>query len=161
MDVPCESGTRPKDDFESAASAGYGLLHRAHRLPVAGDAQRLSELAWCLLPLSQMGQRWHSAPHQRGSMQEPERRKRGRKSQPTGTAIDSQSVKTTALAQERGFDGHKRVKGHKRRILTDTMGILLNVVVHTADIADCKGAPSLIKKVAETLHHHHWTIEVW
>jgi putative transposase len=79
-----------------------------------------------------------------------ERQKRGRKPQPTGAVMDTQSVKTTALAQERGFDGHKRVKGHKRHILTDTIGNLLDVVVHTADIADCKGAPPLIKKVAET-----------
>jgi transposase len=63
---------------------------------------------------------------------------------------DSQSVKTTELANERGFDGHKRVKGHKRHIITDTLGNLLEVVVHTADIPDCKGAPRLIDKVVET-----------
>ena len=79
-----------------------------------------------------------------------ERQKRGRKPQPTGGAMDTQSVKTTALAREREFDGHKRIKGHKRHILTDTVGNLLEVVVHTADIADCKGAPTLIEKVAET-----------
>lgn len=79
-----------------------------------------------------------------------ERKKRGRSLQPTGGAIDTQSVKTTALANERGFDGHKRIKGHKRHILTDTVGNLLEVVVHTADVADCKGAPSLIEKVAQT-----------
>jgi putative transposase len=79
-----------------------------------------------------------------------ERQKQGRGAQPTGAVIDSQSVKTTELAQERGFDGYKRIKGHKRHILTDTVGNLLEVVVHTADVADCKGAPSLIDKVAET-----------
>ena len=79
-----------------------------------------------------------------------ERQKRGRNSQPTGGAIDTQSVKTTALAAERGFVGHKRIKGHKRHIITDTVGNLLEVVVHTADVADCKGAPSLIARVAET-----------
>lgn len=79
-----------------------------------------------------------------------ERKKRGRKEQPTGATIDSQSVKTTELASERGFDGHKRVKGHKRHIITDTVGNLLEVVVHTADIADCKGARPLIDKIIET-----------
>lgn len=78
-----------------------------------------------------------------------ERLKRGRKPQPTGGAIDTQSVKTTALASERGFDGYKRIKGHKRHILTDTVGNLLEVVVHTADIADCRGAPPLIEQTAE------------
>jgi len=78
-----------------------------------------------------------------------ERKKRGREPQPTGAVIDTQSVETTALAQERGFDGYKRVKGHKRHILTDTVGNVLDVVVQTADIPDCKGAPSLVEKVAE------------
>jgi len=77
-----------------------------------------------------------------------ERQKRGRDPQPTGGVIDSQSIKTTALAHERGFDGHKHIKGHKRHILTDTVGNLLEVVVHTADVADCKGAPPLIEKAA-------------
>jgi putative transposase len=78
------------------------------------------------------------------------RQKQGRQAQPTGAVIDSQSVKTTELAQERGFDGYKRVKGHKRHIIADTLGHLLEVVVHTADLADCKGVPRLIDKVAET-----------
>ncbi len=50
------------------------------------------------------------------------RQKDGRNPQPTGGVIDTQSVKTTALAQERGFDGHKRIKGHKRHIITDALG---------------------------------------
>ena len=78
------------------------------------------------------------------------RQKNGRNPHPTGGVIDTQSVKTTALAQERGFDGHKRIKGHKRHIITDTLGNILEAVVHTADVADCKGAPELIKKVSET-----------
>lgn len=78
-----------------------------------------------------------------------EREKRERDPQPTGAVIDTQSVETTALARERGFDGYKHVKGHKRHILTDTLGNVLDVVVHTADVADCKGAVKLIKKVAE------------
>ena len=78
------------------------------------------------------------------------RQKRGRNPSPTGALIDTQSVKTTALASERGFDGHKRVKGHKRHLLTDTEGNVLEVVVHTANVADCQGAPALIKKAAQT-----------
>jgi putative transposase len=39
--------------------------------------------------------------------------------------IDSQSVKTTSVAGERGLDPFKSVKGRKRHILVDTMGLLL------------------------------------
>ncbi len=77
-----------------------------------------------------------------------ERQKRGRAAAPTAGAIDSQSVKTTALARTRGFDGHKRIKGHKRQSIVDTCGNLLAVVIHNANIADCKGARAVITLVA-------------
>nr|WP_288624078.1 transposase [uncultured Streptococcus sp.] len=43
--------------------------------------------------------------------------------------MDSQSVKTTDAAENRGIDGGKKVKGRKRQIVVDTMGNLLDVVV--------------------------------
>ena len=45
-------------------------------------------------------------------------------------------MKTTLKSDERGFDGGKKVKGRKRHIVTDTMGNLLAIVVHAANIHD-------------------------
>ena len=46
---------------------------------------------------------------------------------PTVAIIDSQSVKTTELANSRGFDAHKKVKGRKRHIVTDKLAFQVKV----------------------------------
>ena len=45
-----------------------------------------------------------------------------------------------------GYDAGKKTKGHKRHILVDTLGLLLNVVVHPADIQDRDGAFHLLRR---------------
>ena len=60
--------------------------------------------------------------------------------------IDSQSAKTTLASDDRGFDGGKKVKGRKRHIVTDTMGNLLAVVVHAANIHDTVSGINPAKK---------------
>jgi len=51
------------------------------------------------------------------------RRKAGRSACPSVVIMDGPSVKTTERGGVRGFDAHKRVKGRKRHILVDTLGL--------------------------------------
>lgn len=59
---------------------------------------------------------------------------------PSVVIIDSQSVKTGKAGGNRGFDGGKRVKGRKRHVVVDTLGLMLEVVVSPANIHDTRGA---------------------
>lgn len=68
------------------------------------------------------------------------RRKVGRDKQATAGCLDSQSVKTTQVPGVRGYDANKRVMGRKRHLVTDTMGLLIGVVVTAASVSDPHGA---------------------
>jgi putative transposase len=75
------------------------------------------------------------------------RRRAGRHKHPTAGALDSQSVKTTSIRGERGYDSGKKVRGRKRHILVDTLGLLLAVVVTSAAISDPAGARILFGRL--------------
>lgn len=80
------------------------------------------------------------------------RKQQGRDENPSAGIVDAQSVKTTEEgAQERGFDAGKKVNGRKRHILVDTLGLLLAVKVHAADIQDRDGAKLLFETCRERL----------
>ena len=70
------------------------------------------------------------------------RRRAGRHKHPTAGCLDSQSVKTSSVAAERGYDSGKKINGCKRHVLVDTQGTLLKNKVHPADIHDRAGKPN-------------------
>jgi putative transposase len=80
-----------------------------------------------------------------------ERQKRGRDEEPSAGIIDTQSVKTTEAGGERGYDAGKKINGRKRHIVVDTVGNLLDVVVHAAGIQDYHGAKDVLLKLTEVV----------
>lgn len=88
--------------------------------------------------LTGVWERMHTA------LREAVRSSQGREATPSAAILDSQSVKTTEQGGERGSDGGKHINGRKRHLLVDTNGLILDVVVHPANITDRQGAKLLL-----------------
>ncbi|WP_369275912.1 IS5 family transposase [Streptomyces sp. R11] len=88
------------------------------------------------------------------------RQKEGRGAEPSAGVIDAQSVKTSTSvpASSQGIDAGKKIVGRKRSIITDTLGLVLAVLVTAAGVQDSTAGRALLEQAATA---HPTLRKVW
>jgi transposase len=77
---------------------------------------------------------------------------------PTAAILDSQSVKSDPHGGAVGYDAAKRIKGRKRHLLVDTLGLVLGATVSPADVPEREGAQGLLERA---LGSFSWLRKLW
>jgi transposase len=146
------------------AEAGLGLAAPVHDL---------REIVNAILYVNRTGIAWEYLPHDLppyktvydyyakweadGTTQEIHdllrgrvREQAGRAAEPTAAIIDARVVKASSNAPEasQGYDAGKRTKGRKQHIATDTLGLLLALVITAASVQDTNGGKQVVDKLA-------------
>jgi len=68
------------------------------------------------------------------------RERLGKHARPSAAILDSQSTRISPQGGESGYDAGKKVKGRKRHLVVDTLGLLLSVTITAASVQDRDGA---------------------
>jgi putative transposase len=82
------------------------------------------------------------------SLRSKVRRKQGKADSPSVGSLDSQSVRTAEQGGQRGYDA---VKGRKRHLVVDTLGLMIMAIVHRADIDERRGGMFLLLRIASRI----------
>lgn len=75
------------------------------------------------------------------------RKTQGKRARPTAAILDSQSVKSDGHGGRVGYYAGKRIKGRKRHLLVDTLGLVLGVAVTPANTTERDGAQVVLGRV--------------
>jgi len=68
---------------------------------------------------------------------------------PSEAIVDSQSIKSAAMSQSVGYDAGKHIKGRKRFLTVDSLGLVLRVLVTTASVGEREGGKQVLKQVKD------------
>jgi len=94
----------------------------------------------------------HTWETRNGLLRAQVRAQEGKRCRPTAAILDSQSVKSNPHGGEVGYDAAKKIKGRKRHILVDTLGLLLGIVVTPADTTERDGAQALLQRTLTCIY---------
>jgi len=146
------------------AGAGIGINQAVHPLREIVNAIlyiNRTGAPWSFLPVDFPPHQtvyWYYAAWQREGVTEAihealrvkRRRQAGRSPRPHAAIADAQSVKTSANVSEadQGIDAGKKIKGRKRHIVTDFLGLVLAVIVTAASVSDTAGGRDLIDRIS-------------
>jgi len=143
----CGAAGRTTSFGSYASDHRWHSLSQPHWLFVAHVASRISALGYGALLLPSVSARWYMAKDSRQTPRKstsPRWQKADAQCCCDRFAIGHNRIKRG----DRGYDAGKKISGRKRHIVVDTLGLILTVLVHPADIQDCVGAMDVLKRLA-------------